>query len=136
MNTMDSNAHSTACKDRSELMNNTLGAKFLCFLTGMSIGAVVGMLYAPNSGRRTRELIADQAGEGRDYLMRKGREICGQAANSVERGKEVLTDQRDHLVAAVERGKEVLADQRDHLVAAVAAGKQAYRAEAQSKSTP
>jgi hypothetical protein len=36
----------------------------------------------------------------------------------------------------VERGKEVLADQRDHLVADVAAGKQAYQAEPQSKSNP
>ena len=118
MNTMDSSAHSTACKDRSELMENTLGGKLLCFLTGISIGAVVGMLYAPHSGKRTRELIADQAGEGRDYLMRKGRALCDQASDSVE------------------RGKEVLADQRGHLVAAVAAGKQAYRAEAQSKSNP
>ena len=99
-------------------MENNGGAKFLCFLTGVSIGALAGVLFAPHSGKRTREMIADQAGGGRDYLVRKGREICGQAADTVE------------------RGKEVLADQRDHLVAAVAAGKQAYRAEAQSKSSP
>ena len=99
-----------------ENMENNDGAKFLYFLTGVGIGALVGVLFAPHSGKRTRELIADKAGESREYLMRKGREMCGQAADSVERGKEVLTEQRDHIVAAV------------------AAGKQAYRAEAQSKS--
>ena len=99
-------------------MENNGGAKFLCFLTGVSIGALAGVLFAPHSGKRTREMIADQAGGGRDHLVQKGREICGQAADTVE------------------REKEVLADQRDHLVAAVAAGKQAYRAEAQSKSSP
>ena len=116
MDKLDSSANITACKDRRELMENNGGARFLCFLTGVSIGALVGVLFAPHAGRRTRELMTDQVGEGREYLMRTAREMRGQAADSVE------------------RGKEVLADQRDHLVAAVAAGKQAYRAEAQSKS--
>ncbi len=99
-------------------MENNDGAKFLYFLTGASIGALVGVLFAPHSGKRTRELIADQAGESREYLVRKGTELREQASDYVE------------------RKKEVLADQRDHLVAAVAAGKQAYRAEPQSKSNP
>ena len=99
-------------------MGNHEGAKILYFLTGVSIGALAGVLFAPHSGRRTRELIAGQAGESRDNLFRKGRELREQTSD------------------AVERGKEVLADQRDHLVAAVAAGKQAYQAEAQSKNNP
>ena len=93
-------------------------AKFFYLLAGVSIGALVGLFFAPHSGEKTRELIADQVGERREYLLRKGRELREQASDSVE------------------RGKEVLADQRDHLVAAVAAGKQAYRAEAQSKNNP
>ena|ERR1035441_4496225 len=98
-------------------MENNDGAKLLYFLTGASIGALVAVLYAPNSGQKTRELIADQAAESRKYLSRKGTELREQAADYVERGKGVLTDQRDHLVAAV------------------VAGKQAYRAEPQAKSS-
>lgn len=116
MEKVDSSAYITDCKDRSKLMGNNNGAKFLLFLAGAGIGAVVGMLYAPNSGKRTRELIADRAEESREHLLRKGREMFEQATDSVE------------------RVKGVLAGQRDHLVAAVAAGKQAYRAE--SKSNP
>ena len=76
-------------------------------------------LPAPySSGKRTRELIVGQVEESRDYLFLKGRDLREQASDYVE------------------RGKEALADQRDHLVAAVAAGKQAYQAEAKSKNTP
>lgn len=91
------------------------GAKFVYFLTGLGIGALLGILFAPQSGEKTRELIAEKAEEGRDYVMRKSRQVREQAADYVERGKHVVAQQREHLAAAVE------------------AGKQAYRTESQSK---
>ncbi len=97
-------------------MKNNDGAGVLYFLTGVGIGTLVGALFAPHSGKRTRELIANQAGESRDFVVRKGTELRKQASDYVERGKEVLVDQRDQVIAAV------------------AAGKQAYRAAPQSKS--
>lgn len=97
-------------------MENNDGSKFLYFLTGLSIGALVGVMFAPQSGEETRELLADKATEGREYLLRRSRELREQADGFVERGKGILNEQRDHLAAAVE------------------AGKQAYRAEAQPKS--
>ncbi|MBI4464790.1 MAG: YtxH domain-containing protein [Acidobacteria bacterium] len=98
-------------------MENNAGAKFLYFLTGLGIGALIGILFAPQSGEQTRELIAGKAEEGRDYLVRKGREVRDQATSYVERGKEAVSHQKEHLTAAIE------------------AGKQAYRAEAPPKST-
>lgn len=97
-------------------MENNNGARFLCFLTGGEYRGPGWSVIRTHLGRRTRELIADQAGESREYLFRKGRELHEQVSGSVE------------------RGKEVLADRRDHLVTAVAAGKQAYQAGTQSKS--
>ena len=95
-------------------MENNDGSKFIYFLTGIGIGALVGVLFAPRSGEETREMIVGKADESREFMMRKSRELREQAAGYVERGKEVLNEQRDHLMSAVE------------------AGKQAYRAEAQS----
>ncbi|MBI2818354.1 MAG: YtxH domain-containing protein [Acidobacteria bacterium] len=92
------------------------GAKFIYFLAGLSIGALVGILFAPQSGKETREFIAGRAEDGREYLSRKGRQYREQAAEYVERGKEVISQQKEHLAAAIE------------------AGKQAYRAESQSKA--
>lgn len=99
-------------------MDDNDGSRFFYFLTGLGIGALIGVLFAPAAGERTRELIVDKAGEGRDFLLSKSRELRNQAADYVERGKEVLAEQREQLVAAVE------------------AGKQAYRAESQSKGNP
>jgi len=95
---------------------NNGGAKFVYFLTGLSIGALVGILFAPQSGERTRELIAGRAEEGRDYLARKSREVRDQATTYVDRGKEAFAHQRDQLASAIE------------------AGKQAYRAESDSRT--
>ncbi len=68
-----------------------LGTKFSLFLVGVGVGAVVAMLCAPNSGKQTRKLIAKKAGEGRDYVAAKGREIIGEAgerlADTFEAGK-------------------------------------------------
>ena len=97
-------------------MEDNEGSKFIYFLAGLSIGALVGVLFAPQSGEQTRDMIADRAGESREYLLRKSRELREQATGYVDRGKEIIEEQRDNLTAAVE------------------AGKQAYRAESQSKS--
>ena len=97
--------------------NNNSGAKFLYFLTGVSIGAMLGILFAPQSGKETREYIAGRADEGREFLSKKGRQIREQATDYIDRGKGAITQQREHLAAAIE------------------AGKQAYRAESQSKGS-
>ena len=98
-------------------MENNGSTKFLYFLTGLGIGALIGILFAPQSGERTREILAEKAEEGRDYLLRKGREV------------------RDQTSTFVERGKEVFAHQREQISAAIDAGKQAYRAESSPKGS-
>jgi gas vesicle protein len=94
--------------------NANASGKFLYFLTGLSIGALVGILFAPQSGEQTREMLAGRVEEGRELLAKRGREIREQATEYLERGKGVLSQQKEHLAAAIE------------------AGKQAYRSESQS----
>ncbi len=50
------------------------GNNFMWFLAGLGFGALMGVLYAPRSGKETREAIANSAIEGRDYLKNRGRE--------------------------------------------------------------
>ena len=92
------------------------GARFLYFLTGISIGAMIGILFAPQAGKDTRKFISGRADEGREFLFKKGKEYREQATDYVERGKGVVSQQREHLAAAID------------------AGKQAYRSESQSKA--
>jgi len=96
-------------------MEDNGSSNFVYFLTGLGIGALIGILLAPQSGERTREILTERAEEGREYLLRKGREVREQASSLVDRGKETVAQQRDQLSAAID------------------AGKQAYRAESNPK---
>jgi gas vesicle protein len=85
--------------------DNDSGSKFLYFLSGVSVGALIGILFAPKSGRETREFLVTKAEESRDVLSRKSAEYRDQATEYLERGKGVLDAQKDHIAAAIEAGK-------------------------------
>jgi gas vesicle protein len=90
------------------------------FLLGLGIGVAAGILWAPRSGDETRQLLADRAGEGADYLK-----------NRTQEGKEYIRqraeDLRDSASDLYERGASTVSKQKDTLSAAIDAGKQAYR---------
>jgi gas vesicle protein len=74
------------------------------FLAGLGLGALVGVLYAPKSGRETRQSLIDAAEEGRDFVVTKGRQAREQVGQYSERGKEVLASQKEQFKAAYEAG--------------------------------
>jgi len=76
------------------------------FLAGLGLGALVGILYAPKSGRETREAIASGFDEGREYLSTRGREFRDQAGAWVDKGKETISRQRDQISSAFEAGRQ------------------------------
>jgi gas vesicle protein len=80
------------------------------FLAGLGLGAVVGILYAPKSGRETREQLRESAEEGRDYLVARGREAREQVKDYVEKGKDVVGKQRDQINSAIEAGRSAYRD--------------------------
>lgn len=82
------------------------GSSFLWFLAGIGIGAVVGVLYAPQSGNETREAIRSRAQEGADKARQQARRAREQAGDWVERGKDVLNQQGDRFRNAYEAGRQ------------------------------
>jgi len=111
------------------------------FLAGLGVGALVGILYAPKSGRETREDIAQSARDGSEYLRTKGREAAGRVGDLVDRGKDQVGDYVDRGREAfdrgraqweefVERGKSLVGDQSARVGAAVDAGREAYKSAA------
>ena len=80
------------------------------FLLGLGVGVGIGMLFAPKSGRKTREIIKDKAGESSDYLKQRGSDIKQTASEWVDKGKDVLSRQKDTLNDAVEAGKQAYRD--------------------------
>ena len=71
------------------------GSVLLAFLLGAVGGAAVALLYAPQSGKETREYLGEKAREGRE-----------RAKEAAARGKEVLNQSRETLSHAIERGRE------------------------------
>ena len=71
------------------------GTVVLAFLLGTVAGAAVALLYAPATGRETREYLGDKAREGRE-----------RAAEAAAKGREFINQGRDTLATAIERGRE------------------------------
>ena len=71
------------------------GSILLAFLLGAVSGAAVALLYAPASGRETRDYIGDKASEAR-----------ARAAEAAAKGREALNQGRETLSTAIERGRE------------------------------
>jgi gas vesicle protein len=97
----------------------------------LGVGALVGILYAPKSGRETRESLANGAREGTEYLRTRTQQAAEKVSDLVDKGKEhagVYVDRgRAQWEEFVERGKNLVTDQKTRVVAAVDAGREAYK---------
>jgi gas vesicle protein len=82
------------------------------FLAGLGIGAVIALLFAPRSGKETRDMIVEKAEEGRDFVITKSEEICKQAEDAVEKGKDLVSKQKELLSAALEAGKQAYQEEK------------------------
>ena len=81
-----------------------------CFLVGLGMGIVVGVLYAPRAGEETRELLTHKADEGRDFVKRRSRELRDQADDYIAKGKDTAARQKENLQSAVDAGKRAYRD--------------------------
>ncbi|MFN7916844.1 MAG: YtxH domain-containing protein [Vicinamibacterales bacterium] len=71
------------------------GSILLAFILGAVSGAAVALLYAPQSGSETREMLGEKAREGRE-----------RAAQAAAKGRDILDQGRETLSSAIERGRE------------------------------
>jgi gas vesicle protein len=83
---------------------------FLAFLTGIAAGVVIGVLYAPDKGKNTRDKLSFQLTKYRDKLkelideLMEGKHIPPSAAKS--EGQKVIND-------AKEKAEKLLGDVED-----------------------
>ena len=76
------------------------------FLLGLGVGVGIGMLLAPKSGQETREFLRNKAGEGADYVKQRGSDIRNTASEWVDKGKDAIGRQKDHISDAMEAGRQ------------------------------
>ena len=69
----------------------------LGFILGGALGASLAMLFAPESGRRTRERLRDLAADARDKTIDVSDELRDKAEDVLERGREVFEEKMKRL---------------------------------------
>ena len=82
------------------------GNSFMWFLAGLGFGALLGVLYAPRSGKETREAIRSSAQERKEYLRTRGKEARENVSQWVERGKETINRQKENLGSAMDSARQ------------------------------
>ena len=103
---------------------------FAWFLAGLGIGALAGVLYAPKSGKETRDDLKASAFDAKDRAAQLYSETADQVNDYVRQGKDVANDYvdkgRSQFNEYVDKGKDLIQNQADAAKAAVEAGKSAY----------
>ncbi|MBV9574403.1 MAG: YtxH domain-containing protein [Acidobacteriales bacterium] len=88
------------------MARNDGGLNILWFVAGIGVGALAGVLYAPQAGEETREELWAKAEAGRDFVRERTRGVREQASDWAERGKDVLNQQKEQFRSAYEAGKQ------------------------------
>jgi gas vesicle protein len=80
----------------SDDRNNKIG----WFLAGLGLGSVAAILFAPKSGRETREAIVAGVDDSREYLASLGRDAREHVTDWVDSGKRMVTPKKEQTVGA------------------------------------
>jgi gas vesicle protein len=78
---------------------NHQGSRLAYLVAGLGIGALVGLLLAPQSGDDTREWFATKYKNGMDAVNAKAKQTRQQVAELIDRGQQQVGE-------AVDKGRE------------------------------
>lgn len=100
--------------------NNGLAMVF-AFISGFMAGAVVSLLYAPSSGKETRQKIRDTSIEAKNRTV----EFANQASDNARQGVQTIMEQgKESVHHIVDSGKERIQQAGDQVKSAVETGRQ------------
>jgi len=89
------------------------GSVLLSFLLGGVVGAGLALLFAPQSGRETRQKIKDLADDVKEKSAEYVSQAKDKAASLVEEGKGYYDEKKSILKSAVEAGKEAYEKEKE-----------------------
>ena len=99
--------------------NNGLAMVF-AFFTGFMAGAVISLLYAPSSGKETRQKIRDTSIDAKNRTV----EFANQASDSARQGVQTMMEQgKESVHTIVDSGKERIQHAGEQVKSAVETGR-------------
>lgn len=91
------------------------GTVIVSFLAGAALGAGLALLYAPKSGRETREQIADLADDAVDKIKEYAKDAQTKIVAAFEEGQEAIREKKTILASAIEAGREAMQKEKGKL---------------------
>lgn len=82
---------------------------WLAFGIGVSVGAGVALLYAPQTGIKTRKRLRKGVEDAGDYLEDAGDYLKAQAERFSEEAQKAIKRGRSHVDSAVDKAGDVVA---------------------------
>ncbi|PKL51998.1 MAG: hypothetical protein CVV37_03430 [Nitrospira bacterium HGW-Nitrospira-1] len=89
------------------------GSVLLSFLLGGVVGAGLALLFAPQSGRETRQKIMDLTEEAKKKSTESAHQAKEKISSMVEEGKGFYDEKKSILKSAVEAGKEAYEKEKE-----------------------
>ena len=82
---------------------NDAGGKLTWFLMGVALGAACALLYAPKSGKETRDFISEKAQAAGNTVTGTSRDLYERGKDVFDKGKQVVDD----AAALFDRGRKL-----------------------------
>lgn len=89
------------------------GEVILAFVLGGIIGAALGIMFAPASGKETRKKLKDIGEDLEEKIEDLGAEVKTKTKNIVHEGKEKIVATAERFEEAFEAGKKAFAEKKN-----------------------
>ena len=93
--------------------NSSSSGVLLSFLVGSLAGAALAILFAPRSGRETREKLSERIKDGLDHGRDLGSEVAARSQNLQEQAVDFLEERKERLGAVIDAGQQAYREARD-----------------------
>ena len=80
--------------DHEEAQDN-LANNIGWFVAGAVVGIAAAILMAPQSGKKTRQLISDKTQQGKDAVTDTGKEVYDRGKDMIDKGRQLVEDAAD-----------------------------------------
>ena len=91
----------------------SIGTVFLSFIAGAAVGAGLGLLLAPKTGKEMRESIMDVTDEALDKIKGITKEAQDKIKDTYEETKDLFSEKKSIITSAIEAGKEAMDRERE-----------------------
>jgi gas vesicle protein len=99
--------------------NSNATSILLSFLAGGLMGFGLGLLFAPLSGRETRERIQDASQDVKERTIETASKTREKVEDLIEHGKEAVSEAKGGVRAAVETGMDTFRRTKSELVSGI-----------------